>query len=531
MGVIVNGQTYSLQPSKDISVLHSGIAPSGAYSYVKLNQDNVIVEMESFQRQPDQDLETTPNEFYNRTWNTMNMTDLPTLLQPLPSVHRVNSSLHAKNQIPTIYLSGNQSQIELMHSNTTLDTKVTMNMHFIETEKTTSVEDVEVKLAGRSSKWLDKLSYGIKIKKGDNLYGYRRLKLRALRSDPSYVREILCYDMMKSMGLPVSGASYARVIMNDQPLGLFLMIEAYKNDWYKNEFGDGEKLEHGRGITYQGAGMLSDLSYYGDNNVSAYDGPYKIEEDADKKHSDDGETSDFQKLMNFTQFLSGAPTTSNDAATIWNEYIDMDSVIRSFVIEIVGGLSDGYIANANNFFLYDNLAERRFTYLAADFDTTLGNTFVKLEDMWSGNYSQYPGFSMRPLAQKMIQVPEFKAQFEQLLLNTTQRLIDPEFINPRIDDLVKMIRQDVEWDIGLPKMNPNATIDTETAEYFKDPKDLPPPMDWDTIKDIQKRSHVDFDIAVNGPTHSISLPGVKEWFANQSKAIQDYFVQQPPLYS
>ncbi|CAO3598948.1 unnamed protein product [Absidia cylindrospora] len=527
MGVIVDGKTYPLQASKDIPILHSGTAPSGSYNYAKLNQANAVVEKEPFQRHLDENSGNTPNEFYNRTWNTQNVAELPKLADPLPGINRVDSSLHAKNQIPTIYLTGDQAQIDLMHGNTTLDTRVTLDMHFIETDKITTVKDIQIKLAGRSSKWLDKLSYGLKTKKGEELFGYRRLKLRALRADPSYIREILCFDMMKSMGLPVSGASYTRVIMNDQPIGLFLMIEAYKSNWYKNEFGGGDKLKHGQGATYQGYGSVSDLSYFGDN-LTKYDGPYKIEEDADKEHGGKN-ASNYKQVMDFTKFLSEAPTSSDDAVKIWNEHIDMDSVIRSLVVEIIAGFSDGYIANANNYFLYDNLAEKRLTYLAADFDTTIGNTIVKLADMWAGNYTQYPGFTMRPLTQKMMQVPEFKSQFEQLLHKASKQLIDDAAIHPRIDDLVKMIREDVDWDTALPKVNKNIMFDGFNASDIGDVlKELPPPLYLDSIKDMTTRKPMDIDTAVYKPSDHISLPGVTQWFSRQSKALQDYFTQHPP---
>lgn len=131
MGVIVDGKTYPLQASKDIAVLHSGTAPSGAYSYAKLDTSNGVVEKEAFQRQLDQSSKATLNEFYNRTWNTQHVADLPAIVDPLPSKHRVDSPLHPKDQIPTIYFSGDQQQIDLMHANVTADTKVTLDMHLI----------------------------------------------------------------------------------------------------------------------------------------------------------------------------------------------------------------------------------------------------------------------------------------------------------------------------------------------------------------------------------------------------------------
>jgi spore coat protein CotH len=140
--------------------------------------------------------------------------------------------------------------------------------------------------------------------------------------DPSSLREILCYDIMKSMGLPVSGTSYVRVIINGQPVGLFLLIETYRSNWYKNEFGGGNKLKHGQGISYHGVGGPADLSHLAD--TKDYKTYYHIDQNPDKNHG----PPSYDRLLDFMDFLVDAPTTSANAADIWNKHIDVESVIR-----------------------------------------------------------------------------------------------------------------------------------------------------------------------------------------------------------
>lgn len=132
MGVLVDGKTYPLQASETVPVLHSGTAPSGIYNYVKLDGSKGVVEQESFKRQLEEPLEATPNEFYNRSWTTQHVPELPTLLDELPAIHRLNSTLHRRDQIATLYLSGDWKQLDLMHSNTTDEIKVPVDMHLIE---------------------------------------------------------------------------------------------------------------------------------------------------------------------------------------------------------------------------------------------------------------------------------------------------------------------------------------------------------------------------------------------------------------
>lgn len=71
-------------------------------------------------------------------------------------------------------------------------------------------DSVQLKLSGRASRWMSKLSYGVKLPKGARLYGHRHLKLRALATDPSYLREYLSYKSIKASGLPCSDFSFVR---------------------------------------------------------------------------------------------------------------------------------------------------------------------------------------------------------------------------------------------------------------------------------------------------------------------------------
>ena len=85
-------------------------------------------------------------------------------------------------------------------------------MRYCRLDKIETFEGVKVSLAGRSSRMVDKVSFGIKLKKksDDTLFGYKNLKLRAMAMDPSYVRETICHSVLQSVGLPVSGFSFVR---------------------------------------------------------------------------------------------------------------------------------------------------------------------------------------------------------------------------------------------------------------------------------------------------------------------------------
>lgn len=69
---------------------------------------------------------------------------------------------------------------------------------------------VEFEISGHSSRQAPKLAYNLKLPKKTYLYGYRRLKLRSLGTDPSYIREDLGYKMLHAAGVPTTDTSYVR---------------------------------------------------------------------------------------------------------------------------------------------------------------------------------------------------------------------------------------------------------------------------------------------------------------------------------
>ncbi|CAO3612314.1 unnamed protein product [Mucor fragilis] len=540
MGVKVDNATFPLKlRNNDTRILYSGMAPAAksSYNYVHIYPNNTVVE-EPFKRAPV--MQNTVNEFFNRTWNNYSVAQLPQIYSPLPAIKRVSSQLHKDGQIPSIHISGNQTLFDKMHSNSTADLSVMSNISYVSLNDTLFYEDVEVSLAGRSSRWLPKLSYNLKLDKNDRLYKYRRIKLRALDTDPSYIREQLAYDIVKSVGLASSEFSFVRVFMNDQQLGLFGIIETFQDPWLANTFANGS-TSYKNGYLYQGVfmtpesaaqGHISDLSYI--DNLTAYgDGQYKIKQEASK-----GDKINWKPLQEFTKFISTAPTNQSDAVATWKKHLDTDSFLRSMALEVLLGYSDGYFAMADNYYVYQNLEAGNYFYIPSDMDLTFGSTMFSLNDMWSGNYSTFPGLETRPLMKKMLQVPQFNKQYNELLTNFTSMLINPNKTNDRINNLVDMLQEDVAWDKTIPRVGDNlfGQIDptaaggnnnNETSSILGAVIGDAIPMDIDpaTAANLAQRinASIPFVTAVNGPTGYISLAGVKEWINSISQNVTNFY--------
>ncbi|GAA5798491.1 hypothetical protein HPULCUR_003895 [Helicostylum pulchrum] len=522
VAVVVDEVTYPLQAT--FGILYKGDAPSATTEYHYAFVDNKDVKVsEPFTRPPLKDgLSTTLNEFFNRSISTYEVNTLPQVLEPLSSIHRINSNLHNMNQIPSIHIYGNTSATKYLEDNPLEDNKVELNVAYIGLDSVQVFENVKISLAGRSSRLFPKLSYGFKLdKKNDTtLFGFKNFKLRALARDSSYLRENLCYSSYRSIGAPASGLSYVRLFIDNKAVGLYGLIETFQDPWAAAEFADGKNgykagyLYQGTGFNVTSAGVFksSDLRYEGINMANYNGGQYKIKAGKHKKR-----INAYQDLQEFTKFINES-SVSTTSESEWEKKLDVDGFLRAMAIEDVLGLSDGYMTSANNFYLYQNPSKNnRFTYIATDMDATLGNGIYQLDLMLSGNYSEHPGFFFRPLTRKIFSYPNYLNKYKEYILKFTQTLVNPSIMFPYIDSVVDMIRPDVEWDQSLPRAggrvtepfgenNQQAVIDFLTR---CNPPGLAPSTD---------NRNKSLDAAINGPYRtddSIDLKGfIREKNAN-----------------
>ncbi|KAG2205639.1 hypothetical protein INT47_007995 [Mucor saturninus] len=324
-------------------------------------------------------------------------------------------------------------------------------------------ENVTVSIAGMSTRHMNKLSYKFKLPKKEDLFGYRKIKLRAMSIDMSYMRDSLGYAIADSVGLPTTKHSYARVYINDKAAGLYGLVEHVRDEWVQNEFGNGSKnFKHGAlyvadinadlantstttNITKRdgvmdrsiaGENEISNpavscsLLYLG-NNITAYNsGPYSVKSDPSVG------TANYTRIMDLTKFISERPIVSvtDSSATIWEEKMDVDSFLRGLAFEIVISNMDGYFGTSNNYMLYDDIKNERLVLSEQNLDLTMDISKYNATIMYGGNYTLFPGFTARPL------------------MPHDQRARKSCYLGPRIDQLFGMLSEEVAWDLTLPRL-------------------------------------------------------------------------------
>ncbi len=190
-----------------------------------------------------------------------------------------------------------------------------------------------------------------------NIQGYTKLKLSNVIQDPSFVREVLSYEIARKY-VPASNASFANVYVNDTLMGLYTNVEAVDKLFMDRRFG------HKDNTFFKGApenliipnGQNANLAYHGSDTTS-YKPYYKLE-------SDDSETS-WADLLRFIDILN------NDIAHI-DTILNVDRTLWMHALNYALVNLDSYIGYCQNYYLYmDDFG--RFNPIVWDFNMSFGS--------------------------------------------------------------------------------------------------------------------------------------------------------------
>ena len=175
---------------------------------------------------------------------------------------------------------------------------------------------------------------------GQKFHGLTKLSLNNSVQDRSLIREKLCRELFAAVGVPTQRADYARVILNQRPLGLYVLLEGANKHFLRQHF---EKAD---GVLYDG-GYAQDINQ-------------KLTVTSGDKHAD---RADIRRLI--------AATRLNDTAKRFTELtriIDMDRFIRMMAMEALIAHWDGYSQVHNNYRIYHDPKTDRLVFIPHGLD-------------------------------------------------------------------------------------------------------------------------------------------------------------------
>ncbi|KAF9345313.1 hypothetical protein BGX26_003293, partial [Mortierella sp. AD094] len=502
--------------------------------------------------------DTTLNEFFERQITVWELLRFPyTYTNP---VTPKKSRTFKENQIATIHItSSNTSAIAEMNANPYNEMKYTVDFKFINSDIIHSVPGVALNIAGKSSKEYKKQTFRIKFDGSRNQTFFNRpdIKLRSMVMDPTYLREKVYMDILNSAGLPSQEGAYVRLFINNEPYGLYFMMNAVEESFIRQTLYGGDNSTSSSSNSSSSTLPLGSLvkmdAYMGDEATLEYQGANSSDYNQDvcyeaKINTVESSAQDpLKELIDFMKVLSdynnaSLPAVEGSVVPYWNDTrLGLDGFLKNMAIEYLTGAFDNYWHSASNYFMYrnptlgtdstnssssSNSTFGKRQWIAYDYDGVLGNGspsatptsyktclisvspsppsasvsaspspssvsasasvsvsvspsapaspstspashihafYLSLSDEGnstegtnSTNSTNSSGDKLRdrPFVRKLIlETPEINALFEDILKTLVSTIFKPQALTPRVEQINKMLTDDVQWDLSIPREN------------------------------------------------------------------------------
>ncbi|GJJ69244.1 spore coat protein H [Entomortierella parvispora] len=499
-GVVINKKmtpmttTNATYPLWTVTV--PGASGGSGWRYVKLSPEGKEIQRESFLRSfVNKKSTVTDNQVFLRI-NTK--TSLPALPQVYTNVEPLPSKAFDETQMATIHITANEADFADMVAHPLDEERKALKcgFRFINADTIYSAAEVKVKVSGHGSRKYQKLSLRVKFDqdKGETFFDRPIIKLRSETSDPTLIREKTYGDILNAIGVKASQAAWVRVYVNNKPFGFHLMMEDIEEPFLRTTIHKGQQVPKDLGSLYQmGSHVVGEeatMLYLGPNTTN-----YNPETYENKIRGDNTKAEPMAQLIAFMKDLQEYDPTLPNAVKFWNTRLDVDGFLKAMVMEYLAGAWDSYWWKGNNFFMYYNPVNARWQFIATDFDSTFSDG--GRADVLT-TYKKFAASRMRrsgkdhPLVSKLIyKNKEINALFEKTLLTVTQKVFNPNVLNPRLDAYAKMIEDEVKWDLAINRSkNPGK----------------------------KSFSFDDFQKSMNGPVTGVTI-GIKPWIAGRAKDV------------
>ncbi|ORX84508.1 hypothetical protein BCR32DRAFT_217790 [Anaeromyces robustus] len=410
---------------------------------------------ESFDRTAEGD---TLNDFFDRKITVKKHPLLP--LAYKESELQKKSKLYDDTFISTILIEAPQDKIDYLHQHSTESGLKydKIKVIYVSPYNVKTFNNARITLSGQSTLEASKLSYklnGLKTDDDKELFGRTGIKLRAEHMDPSFIREKLYFDMLNSLGVPTAQGKLTRLFINKKPIGLFLITDDINNGHFlKNTYNGGEKFPEDKkyhiikGGNWDEGFHHGNLGYYGDSSEKYDIYTYKGEDDMTN-------ISNMKKIEEvLVPFLKDI---HNYPSTVSSLNLDIHGFLKYMAMEFAAYASDNYWLRPGNYYLFKNLSKNLWYFLDSDLHFSFGNSGSPSKALKTTfkNYFQLTTSNekTRPLLENLRKVSSNENYLTSVLKRMVETFFNINALEPRIDSLSELVREDVYWDTQLIKVN------------------------------------------------------------------------------
>ena len=344
------------------------------------------------------------------------------------------NTLFDNSRVSSVYVEISQDSLNWIMANVLSDHYCKAMFIYDYGTKRDTLRDVGFRLRGNSSRYSKKKSFKISFNEyvsGRKYQDVKKINLNGQHNDPTLIREKLFYDTWKKAGMVERRTSFVRMYINNTYYGLYTNLEEFDKEWLQRVYG--EKSGNLYKCTYP-----ADLVYHGTDQ--------QIYKDIQSTSSTGGRAYDLQTndVLDDYSDLVDLITTLNqpaDAAFALKiaQKINIEDFLKAFALDVATGNWDDYMYNMNNYFLYHRTDTGKFEFISYDTDNTFGVDWV-IQDWATRDCMDWlPLNKPRPLAEKILAIPEFNAKYQRYLDTIVHEIINPQVIFQHIDSLKALI--------------------------------------------------------------------------------------------
>jgi spore coat protein CotH len=223
----------------------------------------------------------------------------------------------------------------------------------------TLIDQAGIRLKGYSSFFNDAgIKKSLKIDFNEyndtiSYFGIKKVNLNNGVGDPSFQRDVICYELLRKAGIAVPRTAYAKVFLNDVYWGLYIIVEQIDKTFLKNHFADGN------GNLYKAIGWTT-LEYISDQ-FEDYSESIEL-----KTNEDTADGSDYVNLVKMINSLSGAQFNDSIQKLFYVDYF-----LKILAIDIITKNWDSFMQNGRNFYLYHEPVSDLFYWIPWDYNLAL----------------------------------------------------------------------------------------------------------------------------------------------------------------
>lgn len=307
--------------------------------------------------------------------------------------------------------------------------------------------------------------------------GIRKINLHNLAGDPSFLREHLSYSFLRHAGVPASRTSFAKIYINNQYWGVYLIVEEPEDKLFlENHFGSS------KGNLFDSKNTTR-LQYLG-NDENLYANELKLQSDYS--------ATAWKNLISFLDFYNNS--TAPNYGYLFKEKLETETYFKTLSVDVFLNNWDSYPFNGRNFFIYDHPKTNQLHWIPWDYNLSMWKDDLPIWPLDGNSSYQY-----KPLIWKIKSDPLLTQQYYKALcqlVNETSKTFPYGLL---VDNAQKLIGKAVSED----------TLKFYTYNQFVKNAD-------DTVIVSMLRSNVPKDIA---------LPGIKTIFSTRSAKIKEQLLK------